>query len=222
VGRRTPVVTMPNTVRDMGDVHADLDAKTVLTAGRLSRQKAYDRLIKAWEQLAPAHPDWRLRICGEGPKRAMLERMIAERALEGSISLEKPAKNMGKAMSKASIFVLSSRFEGLPLVLLEAMSVGMGVVSFDCPTGPRDVIEDRVNGLLVRRRIALLAEALSEMMDDEELRRHCSAGAVETARRYRMEVIGPRWEELLRETWQARQTRPVVESRGVASEVPST
>jgi glycosyltransferase involved in cell wall biosynthesis len=152
----------------------------------------------------------------------MLERMIAERGLEDSISLEKPAKNMGKAMSKASIFVLSSRFEGLPLVLLEAMSVGMGVVSFDCPTGPRDVIDDRVNGLLVPRKIALLAEALSEMMDDEELRRRCSAGAVETARRYRMEIIGPRWEQLLRETWQARQEPAVVESRGVASEVPST
>lgn len=199
---RVPVVRIPNTVRDLGGVRPDLDAKRVLAAGRLGRQKGYDRLIKTWEIVARTHPDWELRICGEGRWRAKLEAMIEKRDLGNVITLAEPAKDMGAEMAGASIYVLSSRWEGLPLVLLEAMSVGMGVVSFDCPTGPREVIVDRENGLLVRpRKIAVLAAALVEMMDDEDLRRRCAEGAIETARGYSMEAVGPQWEAFLRDAW---------------------
>jgi glycosyltransferase involved in cell wall biosynthesis len=203
--QRTKVVLVPNTVRDMGGVRADLSAKTVLAAGRFARQKGYDRLVKTWPQVAEKHPDWRLRICGAGPGRAKLERLIAERGLEDVITLAKPAEDMGAEMAKASMFVLSSRWEGLPLVLLEAMSVGMGVVSFNCPTGPADVIEDHVNGLLIKpRTIDALAAGLNEMIEDEDLRRRCAAAAIETAGDYSMDVIGPRWEAVLREAWERR------------------
>jgi glycosyltransferase involved in cell wall biosynthesis len=202
---RVPVVRIPNTVRDLGDVQADLGAKRILTAGRMGRQKGHDRLIKTWERIAADHPDWELRICGDGPWKGKLERMVEKRGLTGSVTLAPPAKDMGAEMAAASIFVLSSRWEGLPLVLLEAMSVGMGVVSFDCPTGPREVIEDHVNGLLIRpRKIELLAAGLSEMMDDAELRRRCAERAVETARGYSMEAVGPMWESFLREAWERR------------------
>jgi glycosyltransferase involved in cell wall biosynthesis len=177
----------------------------VLAAGRLARQKGYDRLIKSWALVAPDHPDWHLRICGNGPAQEKLERLIAERGLEQSVTLAGPAKDLGAEMAKASIFVLSSRWEGLPLALLEAMSVGMAVVSFNCPTGPADVIEDHRNGLLIQpRTIANLAAGLHEMIEDEELRQRCAAGAVETARDYSMDVVGPQWEALLREAWAAR------------------
>jgi glycosyltransferase involved in cell wall biosynthesis len=205
LGKRTSVVRIPNTVRDMGGVSADLSAKTVLAAGRLARQKGYDRLIKTWALVAPEHPDWRLRIYGNGPAQARLERMIATNRLEESVTLAGPAKDLGAEMAKASIFVLSSRWEGLPLALLEAMSVGMAVVSFDCPTGPADVVDDHRNGLLIRpRTIAALAAGLNEMIEDEELRRTCAAGALETVHEYSMEVVGPQWEAVLREAWAAR------------------
>jgi glycosyltransferase involved in cell wall biosynthesis len=205
LGNRTSVVRIPNTVRDLGDVRADLSAKTVLTAGRLARQKGYDRLIKAWSFVAPEHPDWRLRICGNGPAQEKLEGLIAERGLEDSVTLPGPAKDLGAEMANASIFVLSSRWEGLPLALLEAMSVGMAVVSLNTPTGPADVIDDHRNGLLVRpRTIAALAAGLNEMIEDEELRRTCAAGALETVHEYSMEVVGPQWEAVLREAWAAR------------------
>jgi glycosyltransferase involved in cell wall biosynthesis len=205
---KVPVVRIPNAVRDPGEARADLSAKTVLAAGRLTRQKGYDRLIKAWEIIAPKHPDWKLRICGVGPKRRHLLWMIRSRGLQGSIEIERAAKDIDAEMANASIFALSSRWEGLPLVMLEAMSVGMAVVSFDCPTGPRELITDHENGLLIRpRTIDNLAAGLDEMMSDEDLRRRCGAGAVETASGYSMELLGPRWETALERAWERKRKK---------------
>jgi glycosyltransferase involved in cell wall biosynthesis len=198
-------VRIPNTVRDMGEERADLSARTVLAAGRLTPQKGYDMLIPAWAAVAANHPDWRLRICGEGKDRAKLGALIQELGLADYVALEGPARDLGADMERASVFVLSSRHEGLPLVLLEALSKGMAVVSFDCPTGPADVIEDHRNGLLVPPKdVEALSAAILEMIEDEDLRRRCADGAVETARGYRMDAVGPRWEALMRELWAQR------------------
>jgi glycosyltransferase involved in cell wall biosynthesis len=103
-------------------------------------------------------------------------------------------------MAEAAVFVLSSRFEGFPLILLEAMSKGMGVVSFDCPTGPADIVDDHRNGLLVPHEdVEGLGRAIREIVEDEELRRRMAGAAVETAQEYTIEAIGPLWEELLAE-----------------------
>ena len=108
-------------------------------------------------------------------------------------------------MAKASVFALSSRFEGFPVVLLEAMSKGMAVVSFDCPTGPAELIDDRRNGLLVPAEdIGAFAAGLRELVEHEELRRRYAAAAVETAAAYTVEAIGRRWEALLGELAEAR------------------
>jgi glycosyltransferase involved in cell wall biosynthesis len=201
-------VRIRNAVRDMGDVRADLSSKTVIAAGRLVPQKGYDRLIKVWEIVAPEHPDWRLRILGHGPRQGQIESMIAKRDLGDSITLLPPAEDIGAEMAKASIFALSSRWEGLPLVLLEAMEVGMAVISFDCPTGPRSVIKDHENGLLIRpKTIANFAAGLSELMDDAELRERLSAAARERARDFSMDVLGPRWIEELEAAWARRERR---------------
>jgi glycosyltransferase involved in cell wall biosynthesis len=198
---------IPNTVRDMGPGRADLDSRIALTAGRLTPQKGYDMLIPAWAAVAAEHPDWRLRICGEGKDRELLEGLIREHGLGEVVALEGPARDLGGDMERSALFILSSRQEGLPLVLLEAMSKGMGIVSFDCPTGPADVIEDHRNGLLVPPRdVDALAAAIVEMIDDDELRRRCGAAAAETALGYRMEAVGPRWEALMRELWAERGT----------------
>lgn len=190
---------IPNTVRsDMEGPQADLSAKTIFTAGRLFDQKGFDLLLDAYVPIAESHPDWRLRICGKGPREEELRAQIERLDLGHVVSLEPPAARIGIDMSQASIFVLSSRFEGFPLILLEAMSKGMAVVAFDCPTGPRDVIRDHENGLLVPPRDpAALSVALAEMMSDEALRRRCAPEAEKTAEQFKMPAIGPRWDALL-------------------------
>ncbi len=111
-----------------------------------------------------------------------------------------PTEDVPGEMAQASIYVLSSRFEGFPLVLIEAMSKAMAVVAFDCPTGPRDIVDDHRNGLLVPAQdVEGLTAAMLEMVGDEELRRRCGAAALETARDYTMAAIGPKWDEMLQE-----------------------
>ena len=203
--RPTRIEVIPNTVRAMGGAPADLDSKTIFTAGRFVLQKGFDLLLEAYAPIAEAHPDWRLRICGQGERRGELKRQIKQLGLRDAVSLEPPAERIGEDMAAASIFVLSSRFEGFPLILLEAMSKQMAVVAFDCPTGPADIVDDHRNGLLVPREdVGALRAALLEMIEDAELRRRCAPAAAETAQRFTMEAIGPRWDALLDELKAAR------------------
>jgi glycosyltransferase involved in cell wall biosynthesis len=204
-----PLDWIPNTVRPLPGAKADLSAKTVYAAGRFRHQKGFDLLIPAWAETAHLHPEWRLRLRGAGHLRGRLEGLIAEHGIEDSVTLEGPAEDIGSDMAEASVFVLSSRFEGFPLILLEAMSKGMGVVSFDCPTGPADIVDDHRNGILVPPQdVAALATAIRELVEDEELRRRTAAAAIETAQQYTIEAIGPQWEALLEELT-SRGLRPV-------------
>jgi glycosyltransferase involved in cell wall biosynthesis len=211
------LVRIPNTAREMPGPKADLASRTVLAAGRLTPQKGFDLLIPAWAKIAGDHPDWRLRICGRGTQEEELRALVAEHGLEDVVTLPGP-QDMSVEMAEASIFALSSRFEGFPLILLEAMSKAMAVVAFDCPTGPGDIIDDHENGLLVPEKdVDALAAALSEMMADEDLRRHCAPRAAQTAHEYTMEVVGPRWDALFDELRGARQGRAAAEASEPAS-----
>ena len=200
-----PMWRIPNTVRAIEPPQADLGAKRILAAGRLTPQKGFDYLIDAFTPVARAHPDWELKICGAGVSRSRLESRVAAAGLERQILLPGPTEDVAGEMAAASIYVLSSRFEGFPLVLIEAMSKGMAVVAFDCPTGPRDIVRDHENGLLIPEEdVPALSAGILEMIEDEELRRRCGAAAVDAARDYTMAAIGPRWDAMLQELVQAR------------------
>jgi glycosyltransferase involved in cell wall biosynthesis len=201
LGARAPrLAAIPNTVRAIAGERADPEARTALAAGRLTPQKGFDLLIPAWAQVAAARPDWNLAICGRGERREQLAALVDQHGLQEHVALEPAAQDLAQRMRAASIYVLSSRFEGFPLVLLEAMAAGMAVVAFDCPTGPGEVIDDHRNGLLVPcKDVDALAAAILEMIEDDELRRTCADAALETAQEYTMEAIGPRWDALLAE-----------------------
>ncbi|HEV2061569.1 MAG TPA: glycosyltransferase family 4 protein, partial [Solirubrobacteraceae bacterium] len=181
---------------------SSLERPTVIAAGRLTPQKGFDLLIPAFAPVARAHPDWRLRIYGGGrPFRFhALRRIVFEHSLYNEVLLMGATDRLGEEMARASIFVLSSRFEGLPMVIIEAMSKGLPVVAFDCPTGPREMISDGVDGTLVPAGdVAALGDAIGELIADPARRRRYGAAAIEKAREYDLDVIGAQWEELLAE-----------------------
>lgn len=203
LGDQVRLARIPNAA-EIGGAKADLSARTVLAAGRLTAQKGFDMLIPAFGDVARAHPDWRLRICGRGHLREELEQLVADSGLADVIELPGP-RDLAEEMANASIFVLSSRYEGFPVVLIEAMSKGMAVVSFDCPTGPAEVVDDHRNGLLVPLAdVAQLAAAIVEFIENEDLRRRCAAAAMETAASYTMDAIGREWDALLEELARSR------------------
>ena len=117
--------------------------------GRFKYQKGFDMLVDAFAGVAERHPDWRLRIVGHGHLREPLQERIDALGLGDSVELAGPTDDVPGEMARASIYALSSRFEGFPLVLIEAMSKGMAIAAFDCPTGPAEIIDDHRNGLLV-------------------------------------------------------------------------
>jgi glycosyltransferase involved in cell wall biosynthesis len=197
---RVRLEVIPNTVHDVSGPSADLDSRTVLAAGRLVHQKGFDMLIAAFARVHVTHPDWRLKICGGGELDYRLKAQVAERGLEQAVELPGPCADLPGEMERASIYALSSRFEGFPLVLLEAMGKGMAVVAFDCPTGPRDILDDHANGLLVPPKdVDAFADALLELIEDDDLRHRCGPAAAETAKQYTIDAIGPRWEALFRD-----------------------
>ncbi len=170
------------------------ETKRLVAAGRLTNQKGFDMLLDAFAAVAAAHPDWTLTIFGGGPWRQRLTAQRDALGLTGSVSLPGISRHLDRELAAASIFVLSSRFEGLPMVLLEAMSTGLPVAAFDCPTGPAEVLEHGVNGLLVPPQdVGALAAAINELIEDPERRRALGAAAFETSRRYFMPAVRDAW-----------------------------
>lgn len=173
----------------------------VVSLGRLdNHQKRMDVLIKAFEVFHQTHPDWHLHIYGSGPDKDLIEKMISEGKLEDCIILKGVSKNSFEDISKAKIFAITSDYEGISNSLLEAMAVGMPVVSTDhSPGGARFLIKDEENGLLTPMRdCTKFSEALCRFADDEALAMQCGKKAEEVLIRFSPEIIIDKWENYLR------------------------
>ena len=200
LGDAVQLVRIPNGIPPRDDTAAVERGRTLVAAGRLERQKGFDLLIEAFGPVHERHPDWRLDIFGDGKLRAKLTALIAERGLEQVVRLRGLTRNLDAELATASVFVLSSRKEGLPMVLLEAMHAGLPVVSFDCPTGPADVVDDGINGLLVPAEdVAGLAAGMSRLIENGQERESMGRAAHLTGARYEMHVIAAQWEGLFAE-----------------------
>lgn len=133
---------------ESGDVKPTKD-KVVVSVGRLTHQKNYDMLVRSFVKVKDRHPDWRLEIYGDGSERRNLENLIVSLGLGGNVKLCGITRDVAGVFSRSSIYCMSSRFEGFPLVLLEAASCGLPLISTACPSGPKDFIQEGVNGYLV-------------------------------------------------------------------------
>jgi glycosyltransferase involved in cell wall biosynthesis len=174
------------------------DRKLLLAVGRLSEEKGFDRLLKAFSELAPTNPEWDLVILGEGALRSELEISVRALGLAARVYLPGRAGNVGDWYASADLYVMSSRFEGFPNTLGEAMAHGCAAVSFDCDTGPRDIIRHNEDGILVPPvdDVQGLAAALENLMQDDELRRRMAEKATEVRQRYSFKNILEMWDKL--------------------------
>lgn len=173
--------------------------KILLAVGRLAPQKGFDSLIEAFSQLAKKHADWNLVILGEGPEREQLQDIIVRLGLAGRVQLPGRAGNLGDWYARADLYVMSSRFEGFPNTLAEAMAHGCAAVSYDCDTGPRDIIRHEVDGLLVRPvgDVLALAETLDRLMGDSKWRKEMGSKAIEVRERFSTEKIFGLWQSVV-------------------------
>jgi glycosyltransferase involved in cell wall biosynthesis len=167
----------------------------VAAAGRLSDEKQFDHLIDAFAPIAAEHPEWILRIFGEGPREAALRRQIAGLGLTDRVELMGSSPTMSAEWASASIVAVTSRSEGLSLVLQEAMAAGTAVASYDCPHGPAELISHGQDGLLVENQsVDQLSGALSELVADPPKRRRLGEAARRRARAFDADAIARQWE----------------------------
>ncbi len=202
------VMVIPNPASFFPDRVSDCRNKQVIAVGRYVEQKGFDRLIPAWRQVIDRHPDWVLKIYGDGRLRNQLQHQIEKLGLSEHCILEKPVSDIITKYQESSIFVLSSRFEGVSLVMMEAMACGLPVVAYACHCGPRDVISEEVDGLLVPEGdIDGLAEAMSRLIEDEGLRMEMGKNARVKAEKYDIDSIGKQWIDLFESLLEERRKR---------------
>ncbi|MGO3742381.1 glycosyltransferase family 4 protein [Kerstersia sp.] len=204
-GTRTAVI--PNPVQwpltDMSPWVAPPPAgrKVLLAVGRLHYLKGFDILLEAFANVADKHPDWDLWIAGEGNERTALDLALERLGLRGRVHLPGRVGNIGDWYQRADLYVLSSRVEGLSNTLLEAMASGCAVLACDCDTGPREIIQHEVDGVLVQPAgdSAALAQALDALMPDDERRARLAQAGLSVRERFSVESILGRWENLFEE-----------------------
>lgn len=173
------------------------NTKRVITIGRYAYQKGYDLLLQAWAEVEKHYTDWTLEIFGMGDQSSYRQMMLDLGIDTNRCLLNGPVDDVGQVYMDSSIFVLSSRFEGFGLVLVEAMASGLSVVSFDCPAGPDEIITDGYDGLLAPSGdVKVLAQKLMMLMADEKLRTRFSQNARQSAQRYEMNLIEGKWVDL--------------------------
>lgn len=196
------ITAIPNPVTISLPTEINLHKKKLfLAVGRLTYQKGFDLLLQAWAQVALLHPDWRLRIVGDGEDKAMLEQLRRELNIEASTELVPKTNNIAAHYQEAAFFVMSSRFEGFGLVLVEAQTYGLPVISFDCDVGPAEIIKHGKTGWLCEvGNVTELSDKISNAgncFNNEKLYKELSVHSTENMKRFLVNVIVDKWSNLL-------------------------
>ncbi|PVH25829.1 glycosyltransferase family 4 protein [Sphingobacterium corticibacter] len=180
--------------------------KRVIAVGRYDTQKNFEDLIHIWKLVSHFYPDWSLTIYGQGFQKQLLENLIDQLDLQNSVTLHPPVADIENAYVDSAILVMTSRYEGLPMALLEGQACGLPLVSYACKCGPRDIIHNGVNGYLIEEgdRIGM-ADKLTKLMGNHELRKELGNNAAEMSENYAEDLIMKHWLDLFNELLQPNQ-----------------
>ena len=199
---KNKIIKVPNAIPNLRSFEEMERNKDIIAAGRLVPQKGFDLLIEAAPKILQKHPDWKIKIFGKGRDEKYLKDLINEHGLQGKVLLMGPSKEIEKEMAQGGIYVLSSRYEGFGMVIVEAMQMGLPVVSFDCPEGPREIIKDGYDGILVANGdLDGLANSINMLIENPQLREELAENAKCRVKRFNMANIGSIWNECLRKLY---------------------
>lgn len=190
-GNMPNITVIPNFIFKMPEGKSALTEKRVIAVGRLDYQKGFDMLLMAWKECYQLFPEWKLDIFGNGDE-SDLKTLIYIHGIKGA-EVHPATKNIGLEYINSSLFVLSSRFEGLPMVLLEAMSYGLPVVAFKCECGPKDIIRNTFGTLVEKNDVSGLANAMIQWMGDENLIREGGKNSLKEIEKYTADKIMKKW-----------------------------
>lgn len=175
--------------------------KVAIAVGRLNYEKGFDYLIEVWEKIYKVFPDWRLDIFGSGSLKEEIQDLIGQKGLSNAITLRGTTSEVVKEYQRHSVYVMTSRSEGFPLVLVEAGACGLPAVSFDCPSGPAEIIKHGENGFLVSTvgDVESMAKYLIKLMSDYSLRQQMGQRSIELSERFKIGKVSAQWIELYNE-----------------------
>ena len=196
-GNLPNIEVIPNSLPFQLNEMALLENKKIIAVGRYAYQKGFDLLIESWAIVNKTYPDWKLDIVGEGELQPELAQQIKEKGLLESAALIPATKRIEEVYLQASVLVMSSRYEGFGMVLLEAQSLGVPVISFACKCGPKDIITQGIDGFLVfEQDVQTLASKIMKLIKDEALRKLMGQAAKQNSKRFSESKILPKWEIL--------------------------
>jgi GalNAc-alpha-(1->4)-GalNAc-alpha-(1->3)-diNAcBac-PP-undecaprenol alpha-1,4-N-acetyl-D-galactosaminyltransferase len=188
----------PPPVSTETDVHNESE-QTLLYVGRLSAEKGPDRLIRTWSKIASNHPSWKLKMIGEGPLQAKLQQLCYDLNLQHRVEFTGWQTDVWTQLHRANALVLPSHYEGFPGIVIEAMYAKLAVVATDCSDSIRELIDDEQTGLIAKNADDSLAEPLSRLLSDSQLREQLGLAARRKAERYQWSHLGAQWLQLIDE-----------------------
>ena len=194
-------IVIPNGIIVKEKKKSELSSKIAISAGRIAPVKGFDKLIKAWYYVALQYPDWKLQIYGDGDRQLQMELqdLIKELKLSEQVCLCGKTESLANKMFQSSIYVLSSKTECFPMVLLEAQLMGLPIVSFDCPYGPRNIIHHNIDGLLVYDQDEVkLSQSIIRLIEDGKMRRDMGSHAQINIDKYYTRKVMKKWLDLFK------------------------
>lgn len=197
---RNKIMTIYNFPTNMGESISQLDSYIAISVGRLDNQKGFDILLNVWKKVTEKNNKWKLQIVGSGSKEANLKEQARELGIENYVEFVPATPEVAKYYRGASMYIMTSRFEGLPLVLIEAKQTGLPCVSFDCPNGPDEVIRNDVDGKLIPMHDEnKMASTILELMDDRNrIKAYGREAIVDVKKRFSKETIIEEWVKFLK------------------------